>query len=57
MLIAIVFIVMYLLCINEYYRVSVLKWTGIDLIVSGMWLLTAPCIMGKNVLHSCSAFI
>ena len=26
---------MYLLCVDEYYRVSVLKWTGIDLIVAG----------------------
>ena len=35
MLISIVFIVMYMLCVNDYYRVSVLRRTGIDLIVSG----------------------
>ena len=35
MLLAIIFVVMYLLCVDEYYRVSVLKWTGIDLIVGG----------------------
>jgi hypothetical protein len=27
---------MYLLCIDDYYKISVLKWTGIDLIVAGM---------------------
>ena len=46
MLIAIVFIVMYLLCINEYYRVSVLRWTGIDLIVSGALGTIALIIFG-----------
>jgi len=46
MLIAIVFIVMYLLCINEYYRVSVLRWTGIDLIVSGAVGTIALIIFG-----------
>ncbi len=35
MLIAVIFVVMYLLCVDEYYRVSVLRWTGIDLIVGG----------------------
>ena len=35
MLIAITFVVMYLLCVDEYYRVNVLRWTGIDLIVGG----------------------
>ena len=34
-LFAIILIVMYLLCVNEYYRVSVLRWTGIVLIVAG----------------------
>ena len=38
MLLAIIFIIMYLLCINEYYRVSVLRWTGLDLIISGTWV-------------------
>ena len=46
MLVAIVFIVMYLLCINEYYRVSVLRWTGIDLIVSGALGTIALIIFG-----------
>ena len=35
MLIGLLFILMYLLCINEYYRVSVLKWLGADLFVAG----------------------
>ena len=35
MLIAILFVTMYLLCIDDYYKISVLKWTGIDLIVAG----------------------
>ena len=39
MLIAIIFVVMYLLCVDEYYRVSVLRWTGIDLIVGGTYFM------------------
>ena len=35
MLIAILFVTMYLLCIDDYYKISVLKWTGIDLITAG----------------------
>jgi hypothetical protein len=35
MLIAILFVTMYLLCIDDYYKISVLRWTGIDLIVAG----------------------
>ncbi len=46
MLFAIVLIVMYLLCINEYYRVSVLRWTGIDLIVSAALGTIALIIFG-----------
>ena len=46
MLLAIIFVVMYLLCVDEYYRVSVLKWTGIDLIVGG-----------KTLIWNCSFFI
>ena len=34
-LIAIILVLMYLLCVDDYYRVSVLRWTGIDLIVAG----------------------
>ena len=40
MLIAIIFVVMYLLCVDEYYRVNVLRWTGIDLIIGGKLLCT-----------------
>ena len=46
MLIAIIFVVMYLLCVDEYYRVSVLRWTGIDLIVSGAFGTLALIIFG-----------
>ena len=35
MLLAIAMVLMYLLCIDDYYRVKVLRWTGVDLIVSG----------------------
>jgi hypothetical protein len=38
MLIAILFVSMYLLCIDDYYKISVLKWSGIDLIVAGFSL-------------------
>ena len=31
---------MYLLCVDEYYRVNVLRWTGIDLIIGGKLLCT-----------------
>ena len=37
-LIAIILVLMYLLCVDDYYRVSVLRWTGIDLIVAGKHL-------------------
>ena len=56
MLVAIVFIVMYLLCINEYYRVSVLRWTGIDLIVSGALGTIALIIFGVKGEISSSFF-
>ncbi len=38
LLIALLFLLMYLFCINDYYRVSVLRWIGIDLIMSGKHL-------------------
>ena len=41
MLIAVIFVVMYMLCVDEYYRVNVLRWTGIDLIIGGMF----QCLM------------
>merc|ERR1712001_222676 len=47
MLIAIIFVVMYLLCVDEYYRVSVLRWTGIDLIVGGAFGTIALIIFGS----------
>lgn len=34
-LLALVLILMYLLCIQDHHRVTTLRWTGIDLIVSG----------------------
>jgi hypothetical protein len=46
MLIAILFVTMYLLCIDDYYKVSVLKWTGIDLIVAGATGTIALIIFG-----------
>merc|ERR1712018_354330 len=46
MLIAIIFVVMYLLCVDEYYRVNVLRWTGIDLIVGGIFATIALIIFG-----------
>ncbi len=39
MLLAIAMVLMYLLCIDDYYRVKVLRWTGVDLLVSGAYLL------------------
>jgi hypothetical protein len=39
MLLAIAMVLMYLLCIDDYYRVKVLRWTGVDLLVSGASLL------------------
>ena len=35
MLVSAGMILMYLLCIDDYYRVKVLRWIGFDLIVSG----------------------
>merc|ERR1711884_237840 len=46
MLIAVTFVVMYLLCVDEYYRVNVLRWTGIDLIVGGAFGTVALIIFG-----------
>merc|ERR1712086_800523 len=46
MLIAIIFVVMYLLCVDEYYRVNVLRWTGIDLIIGGAFGTVALIIFG-----------
>jgi len=46
-LIAIILVMMYLLCVDEYYRVSVLRWTGIDLIVAGNLAAIALIIFGS----------
>jgi hypothetical protein len=35
MLVAMAMVMMYLLCIEDYYRVKVLRWIGCDLIVGG----------------------
>jgi len=45
-MVAIILVMMYLLCVDEYYRVSVLKWTGIDLIVAGLLASIALIIFG-----------
>jgi hypothetical protein len=47
MIVAITFIVMYLMCVNDYYRVSVLRWTAIDLVVSGAVGTLALIIFGS----------
>ena len=47
MLIATIFVCMYLLCVDEYYRVNVLRWTGIDLIVGGIFGTIALIIFGS----------
>jgi hypothetical protein len=38
-LIAIILVIMYLLFIQDQYRVVVLRWIGIDLVVAGTWNL------------------
>jgi len=48
LLLSMILIVMYLLCVDEYYRVSVLKWTGIGLIFSGILGTIALIIFGAN---------
>ena len=35
MLVAMAMVMMYLLCIDDYYRVKVLRWIGFDLLVGG----------------------
>jgi hypothetical protein len=47
-LIAIILVLMYLLCVDDYYRVSVLRWTGIDLIVAGALATIALVIFGAK---------
>lgn len=47
MLLAIAMVLMYLLCIDDYYRVKVLRWTGVDLIVSAICGTIALIIFGS----------
>jgi len=48
MLIAIALVLMYLLCIDDYYRVKVLRWIGFDLIVAGACGTIALIIFGAQ---------
>ncbi len=45
LLIAALLILMYLFCINDYYKIHVLRATGIDLIVSGELLQLSGCCL------------
>ena len=45
---------MYLLCVDDYYRVSVLRWTGIDLIVAGILLVIYLCKSKNHIEKSFS---
>ena len=42
MLVAMAMVMMYLLCIDDYYRVKVLRWIGFDLLVGGEWMNLEP---------------
>ncbi|CAB4063977.1 unnamed protein product [Lepeophtheirus salmonis] len=46
MLLSIVLVLIYLLCIDEYYRVRMLRWTGFDLILSGGFGAVALIVFG-----------
>jgi len=48
MLIAIGMVLMFLLCIDEYYRVKVLRWIGFDLMVGGICGTIALIIFGAE---------
>jgi len=48
MLIAIGMVLMYLLCIDDYYRVKVLKWIGVDLLLAGACGTIALIIFGAQ---------
>ena len=58
-LIAIILVLMYLLCVDDYYRVSVLRWTGIDLIVAGKHILIffKDMMLSKNMINSAVFFV
>ncbi|QQP39236.1 Uncharacterized protein FKW44_020055 [Caligus rogercresseyi] len=46
LLLAVLLILIYVLCIDDFYRVRILKWTGIDLISSGALGSIALIIFG-----------
>jgi len=46
MLISVALVLMYLLCIDDYYRVKVLRWIGFDLIISAICGTVALVIFG-----------
>jgi len=48
MLVAGALVMMYLLCIDEFYKVRVLRWTGFDLIISGICGTIALIIFGAQ---------
>jgi hypothetical protein len=55
MLLAIAMVLMYLLCIDDYYRVKVLRWTGVDLLVSGASIISSR-ISGQTFWIQCGSF-
>ena len=48
MLISIALTMMYLLCIDEYYRVKVLRWIGFDLMVAAVCGTISLIIFGAE---------
>lgn len=48
MLISIALTMMYLLCIDEYYRVKVLRWIGADLMVAAVCGTISLIIFGAQ---------
>jgi multisubunit Na+/H+ antiporter MnhB subunit len=46
MLVAMAMVMMYLLCIDDYYRVKVLRWIGFDLLVGAACGTIALIIFG-----------
>ena len=48
MLVAMAMVMMYLLCIDDYYRVKVLRWTGFDLMVGAACGTIALIIFGAK---------
>lgn len=48
MLISIALTLMYLLCIDEYYRVKVLRWIGADLMVAAVCGTVSLIIFGAQ---------